>query len=113
MSDKLFMLWRGVRFEIVEEFLNGYLVWNIGRNNAPLDYIPLCRLKMVQPFDGGRSIDMDTLKLIYAPESGLWSRVMEEAGKKEIGPKQFYEIKTQVKEEQDLISRMSEKDMPF
>lgn len=36
-------------------------VWNIG-DNAPEGYLPFCRLKFMQPFEGGREIDSDTLK---------------------------------------------------
>lgn len=51
------------RFEIVDEVPLGYEVWNIGTNMAP-GYLPLCRLCAVQPFDGGRNIEPDTLKAI-------------------------------------------------
>ena len=51
-------------FEIVDFVPLGYEVWNIGSQNMPYGYLPLCRLKMVQPFDGGRDIETGTLKAI-------------------------------------------------
>lgn len=51
------------RFELVNEVPPGYEVWNIGDNMAP-GYLPLCRLCAVQPFEGGRNIEEDTLKAI-------------------------------------------------
>ena len=52
------------KFKIVDFVPLGYTVWNIGPQNMPYGYLPLCRLKMVQPFDGGREIETDTLKAI-------------------------------------------------
>lgn len=48
-------------YEVVTEPPLGYIIWNIG-SNAPEGYLPFCRLKAVQPFDGGREIEPDTLK---------------------------------------------------
>lgn len=50
-------------FELVDSVLPGYIVWNIGKNMVD-GYLPLCRLKPVQPFPGGREIEVDTLKAI-------------------------------------------------
>lgn len=50
-------------FELVEEFPLGYHIWNIGKNMRD-GYLPLCRLRPVQPFPGGREIEPDTLKAI-------------------------------------------------
>lgn len=50
-------------FELVEIVPRGYLIWNIGKNMAD-GYLPLCRLCAVQPFQGGRNIEGDTLKAI-------------------------------------------------
>lgn len=50
-------------FELVDAVPLGYLIWNIGRNMAD-GYLPLCRLCAVQPFSGGRSVEVDTLKAI-------------------------------------------------
>ena len=50
-------------FEIVESVPKGYLIWNIGRNMID-GYLPLCKLKAVQPFEGCMEIERDTLKAI-------------------------------------------------
>lgn len=53
----------GYKFELVESFPRGYHIWNIG-SNMPDGYLPLCRLKKNQRFEGGREIETDTLKAI-------------------------------------------------
>lgn len=50
-------------FELVDHVPLGYSIWNIGENMAD-GYLPLCRLCSVQPFPGGRNIELDTLKAI-------------------------------------------------
>jgi hypothetical protein len=50
-------------YEVVTEPPLGYIIWNIG-DNAPEGYLPFCRLKFMQPFEGGREIESDTLKAI-------------------------------------------------
>ena len=50
-------------FELVDHIPLGYSIWNIGENMAE-GYLPLCRLAAVQPFPGGRRIEVDTLKAI-------------------------------------------------
>ena len=57
-------------FEIVDFVPLGYVIWNIG-DNMPYGYLPLCRLKMNQPFDGGREIETDTLKAIKIEDAHL------------------------------------------
>lgn len=57
------MVYHGNTYEVVDTWPLGYEIWQIG-DNAPDGYVPLCRLKMVQPFDGARDIEPDTLKLI-------------------------------------------------
>lgn len=52
-------------YEIVKEVPCGFEIWNIG-NNAPEGYLPLCRLRGCQKFEGGREIDADALKAIKA-----------------------------------------------
>lgn len=56
------------QFEIVDYWPLGYRIWNIG-SNMPDGYLPLCREKMIQPFDGAREIETDTLKCIRIPEA--------------------------------------------
>ena len=51
------------RFELVDELPLGYQFWNIGRN-MPDGYLPLCRMAAVQPFEGARNIEVDTLKAV-------------------------------------------------
>ena len=53
----------GYKFELVESFPRGYEIWNIG-SNMPDGYLPLCRLKKNQRFEGGHEIETDTLKAI-------------------------------------------------
>lgn len=60
------MVYRGDIYEVVERWPLGYEIWQIG-DNAPDGYVPLCRLKMIQPFDGARNIEPDTLKLMRSP----------------------------------------------
>lgn len=50
-------------FEVVDHVPYGYFIWNIGENMVD-GYLPLCRLCNVQPFPGGRNIEVDTLKAI-------------------------------------------------
>ena len=49
-------------FRIVLEVPDGYKIWNIG--NMLKGYIPLCRPKLHQPFDGAYEIEPDTLLAI-------------------------------------------------
>lgn len=48
-------------FEVVDQIPLGYEIWNIG-NNMIKGYIPFCRLKANQPFNGAKCIEADTLK---------------------------------------------------
>lgn len=57
-------------FQIVDFVPLGYTIWNIGKN-MPDGYLPLCRLKAVQEFEGGCSIEPDTLKAIRVPEAQI------------------------------------------
>ena len=49
------------RFEVVDCIPKGYEIWNIGEHMIP-GYLPFCRLAAVQPFPGGRNIEVETLK---------------------------------------------------
>lgn len=53
----------GYTFELVDRVPRGYFVWNIGKNMID-GYLPLCRLAYIQPFPGGRNIEIETLKAI-------------------------------------------------
>ena len=50
-------------FEIVDYIPAGYEIWNIGKNMAD-GYLPICRLKNPQPYEGCMEIDRETLKAI-------------------------------------------------
>ena len=52
----------GFTFEIVNKVPYGYEVWNIGSMTE--GYLPLCKLSAFQPFDGGRNVEIETLKAI-------------------------------------------------
>lgn len=53
----------GDTFELVDSVPLGYEIWNIGKNMLD-GYLPLCRLAWLQPFEGARRIERDTLKAI-------------------------------------------------
>lgn len=50
-------------FELTDRVPAGYEVWSIGKNMVD-GFLPLCRLKAVQPFEGGRAVEVNTLKAI-------------------------------------------------
>ena len=50
-------------FEVIDEIPCGYEFWNIGKNMTE-GYLPLCRLSAIQPFEGGRCVDVESLKAI-------------------------------------------------
>ena len=50
-------------FEIVDSIPKGYEIWSIGKNMVD-GYLPLCRLKQEQPYEGARQVEEDTLKAI-------------------------------------------------
>lgn len=53
-------------FEIVEEFPNEYVIWNIGRHNFPfVGYLPLARPSKTMPYHIERS-DLKTIKVSEA-----------------------------------------------
>lgn len=49
-------------FEIVNEVPPGYEIWNA--SCLPEEYLPLCRLASIQPFDGAQNVEIETLKAI-------------------------------------------------
>lgn len=53
-------------YEIVDEVPLGYIIWNVGPENAPQGYIPFCRPAHRQRFEGSRDIDPTTLKAVKA-----------------------------------------------
>lgn len=50
-------------FEVLNTVPLGYKIWNIGRN-MPDGYLPFCRLKAVQPFEGAQCVETDSLKAV-------------------------------------------------
>ena len=63
-----YIIHEGHRFTITEEFPEGFFVWNIGEH-APTGFLPLCKLKSVQPFDGAREVDTDHLLALFIPSA--------------------------------------------
>lgn len=49
-------------FELVDRVPLGYSIWNI--SGMPNGYLPLCRLSVLQPFDGANRVETETLKAI-------------------------------------------------
>ena len=72
-------------FEIVDYVPVGYEVWHIGKNMVD-GYLPLCRLASQQPFPGGRTIDVHTLKAIKVDSAQIILAAMG------IGPKTVKEM---------------------
>lgn len=58
------------KFEIVDFVPMGYQIWNIGKNMID-GYLPLCRLKNPQPFEGCMEIETETLKAIKIDEAQI------------------------------------------
>ena len=74
-------------YEVVEEVPLGYHIWNIGKQHAPEGYLPFCRLSSKQPFPGGRSIEVDTLKALKCEG---WDIILDAIG---YGPQNSTEMK--------------------
>ena len=58
------------KFEVVDSVPPGYHIWNIGKNMID-GYLPLCRLKHPQPFEGCMEIETETLKAIKIDEAQI------------------------------------------
>ena len=50
-------------FAVVDDISPGYEIWNVSID-MPDGYLPLCRLKMFQPFEGGQEVDTKALQAI-------------------------------------------------
>ena len=98
-------------FTVVKIAPLGYEIWNIGRH-APEGYVPFCRLKAVQPFDGCREIETDTLRAV---KSEHWDVIMDAVG---YGPATLKEMEKYVKKHKDnptkanAVAKM-EKALPY
>lgn len=113
----IYMFHDECKYELVEEFPEGYLVWNIGTELAPIDYIPLCKLRKDQPCEGGRTIEADTLKALYVGGvyggNAIWYKIMKSAGREEIDRDKFNDLYLKFKREQEEIANMPESALPF
>ena len=98
-------------FTVVKVAPLGYGIWNIGKY-APEGYVPFCRLKSVQPFDGCREIETDTLRAV---KSEHWDVIMDAVG---YGPATLDEMEKYVKKHKDnptkanAVAKM-EKALPY
>lgn len=54
------LAWNGLTFQLVDHIFRPYFIWNIGKN-MPDGYLPLCRLKQVQPWEHAMEIETDSL----------------------------------------------------
>lgn len=74
-------------FEVVEEFPEGYVVWNIGRHNFPVEsYVPIAR-------DLGH-FNVDNPKCIKVKDEKTAQKIMHEAawGKGFVDKKKFLRL---------------------
>lgn len=78
-------------YEVVTEPPLGYIIWNIGKNNAPEGYLPFCRLSSRQPFPGGRNIEVDDLRALKCDG---WDVILDAIG---FGPGNSTEMKNFIK----------------
>lgn len=68
-------------FEVVNNLPLGYHIWHIGKH-MPVGYIPLCKYKAKQPFEGCTEIEPDTLKAISLENAERILSKVEAEGKK-------------------------------
>ena len=60
------------RFEVVDEWPIGYVVWNIGREYFPHEgYLPLCSV------DADHIVDLATLKALNVGDEALCQKVLK------------------------------------
>lgn len=101
------------KYELVEEFPEGYLVWNVGTEYAPIDYIPLCKPRKDQP----QFIESYTLKALYVGGvyggNAIWCKIMKSAEREEIDKDKFNELYLKFKREQEEIENMPDSALPF
>lgn len=79
------------QFTTTDEFPEGYIVWNVGEYHAPTGYIPLCKLKKEQYFDGGKAIETDSLLALPVSDE-VRHVIMKKARRTEIDRKKFERI---------------------
>lgn len=69
-------------FEIINYLPSSYRIWHIAKHHMPVGYIPLCKLKAKQPFEGCTEIEPDTLKAISLEDAVRILSKAEAEGKK-------------------------------
>lgn len=80
--------YRTDEFDVVDEFPNGYVVWNIGRSNFQHPgYIPLARA------DANYHVDLGSLKALYVGDENLCLSILREAGLHGVDKDKFLKIK--------------------
>lgn len=75
------------RFQVVEQFPSGYVIWNIGRENFPFEgYIPLAK-----PVDHYH-IDVKSLKALKVKDEKTALMLLRQAGRGEVDFDRFNEL---------------------
>lgn len=76
------------RFEVVDEWPEGYVVWNIGRSNFPHEgYLPLCRV------NADHIVDLDTLKALNVGDEDVCLKVLKDAGFNNVDYERYKQIR--------------------
>lgn len=96
-------------FEVVESVPRGYSVWMIGKNMID-GYLPLCRLSPVQPFEGGRNVEIRTLKAIKTEGA---QTILAACGYGAETVKGMEKLLNGKKKQEDYIVEKIEKALPF
>lgn len=76
------------QLKIAHAIPSGYTIWNIG-TNMPSGFLPICKLKQQQPFDGAREIIEESLIAVPLPEAQLILSLVSQ-GINTIGKMQSY-----------------------
>lgn len=80
--------YRTDEFDVVYEFPETYVVWNIGRHNFQHPgYIPLARV------DANHLVDLGSLKALYVGDENLCLAILREAGRHGVNKDKFLKIK--------------------
>ncbi len=76
------------RFEVVDEWPIGYVVWNIGREYFPYKgYLPLCRV------DADYMVDLATLKALNVCDEDVCLKVLKDAGLNTVDYERYKQIR--------------------
>ena len=80
--------YRTDEFDVVYEFPDSYVVWNIGRHNfLHPGYIPLARV------DATYHVDLGSLKALYVGDENLCLAILHEAGLHGVDKDKFLKMK--------------------